>query len=91
MVNKEILKQMGFKKCDSTSGWVHEVWWHSSDCWVHFNNKPDANSEFTRSRLGNYLIIDGISETMGNFLKQFLAYYGETIFKSCRIVRGYNE
>jgi hypothetical protein len=39
MINKEILKQMGFKKCDNTSGWNHEVWWHSSDCWVHFHNK----------------------------------------------------
>lgn len=91
MINKEILKQMGFKKCDSTSGWDHEVWWHSCDCWVHFHNKSNANSEFSDICFGRYLIVDGISETMGAFLKDFLAHYGETIFQSCSIVRGYNE
>ena len=89
MVNKEILKQIGFEKCDKTDGWDHEVWWYPIDCWVHFNNKSVA--EFTKSRLGKYLIINGDSESMADFFKEFLSHYGETIFQSCRIVKGYNE
>ena len=56
---------------------------------MHFNNKSSA--EFTRSRLDNYLIIDGNLESMTDFFKEFLAYYGERILKSCRIVREYDE
>lgn len=91
MINKELLKQMGFKKCDNTSGWDHEVWWHSSDCWVHFHNKLDPNAKFYSYSPGLYLHLDGDSESMTDFFKEFLSYYGEIIFKSCSIVRGYNE
>lgn len=85
MIDKKILKQMGFKECGKADGWDHEVWWYPISCWVHFDHQSSA--EFTRSRLGNYLIIDGESETMTNFFKLFLEHYDKIVFNSCEIVR----
>jgi len=36
MVNKEILKQMGFGKGDNPGN--KESWYHDSGCWVYFNS-----------------------------------------------------
>lgn len=85
MIDKKILKQMGFKECGKDAGWNHEVWWYPTDCWIHFNHQSLV--EFTTNCLGRYLILDGDSESMTDFFKLFLEHYGETVFNSCEIVR----
>lgn len=69
MLNKEVLKAMGFQKSDDPA-WGHEVWCHNSDIWVHFQNGHE-----TELSVGYYAHIDGEKESMEKFFELFFAQY----------------
>lgn len=87
MINREILKKMGFEKGDNPDN--EESWYHNSECWVYFNT--DKQTVLDNFYGENSLRVNGNLESMKNFFKLFLKNYENEIVNSCRIVRGYNE
>ena len=87
MINKEILKQMGFGKGDNPGD--KESWYHDSGCWVYFNS--DEQTVLDNFYGNNSLRVNGKLESMRNFFKLFLKNYENDILNSCRIIKGYNE
>ena len=87
MVNRDILKQMGFAKGDNPCN--EESWYHDSECWVCFNS--DVQTILDNFYGNNSLHVNGDLETMRNFFKLFLKNYENDILNACRIVKGYNE
>ena len=86
MINKEILKQMGFGKSVSPSN--QELWYHNSKCWVYFNS--DKQTVLDNFYDENSLRVNGNLESMRNFFKLFFTNYENNILNSCKIVKGYD-
>lgn len=86
MIDRAVLEQMGFV-LSTDSRWGHEVWYHDSECWVHFGS--NVATELLERRGVQSLKINGDNEGMARFFELFLDNYKNRILDHCSVVYRY--
>lgn len=69
MIDRTILKQMGFRRSNDPK-WGHEVWYHDSNAWVHYGSEQQF--EAYDAYLSNYIKFNGDSDNMTHFFAAFI-------------------
>jgi hypothetical protein len=67
MIERDLLQDLGFVKCESESEWDHEVWYHPIDFWVHYD-VPPPDDRALHWTIEAYALYMSRSEFLKNFL-----------------------